>query len=154
MHESRPCPDARADRVRPRHASAVGVGVLARALGEAYLVAASRAKKDFSDLYARERIYRDDLKDQHLWCESLMEIDIEFRDSVEKVPWTDEYKVMVDDLTTTTNDVIAILDQCTKSKKIKTVHSLKDAADAAYLVRQRAAEKLRIALHLSTAPLR
>ena len=124
------------------------------ALGEAYLVAADRAKKDYASAFSRQGAYYDDLKYQHLWCHSFLVIDNEYLESVQGIPWTAEYQAQVDLVVSTTNDVIAILDKCTKSKSIKSIHKLEDQADAAYLVRQDAAEELRKALHLSTAPMR
>jgi hypothetical protein len=124
------------------------------ALGEAYLVAADRAKKDYAALFSRRGAYYDDVKYQQLWCRSFMRVDIEYLETVQAIPWTAEYQAHVDDVVKTTQDVIDVLEKCVKSKKIKTIHKLEDQADAAYLLRQDAAEALRKDLHLSTAPMR
>jgi hypothetical protein len=124
------------------------------ALGEAYVVAADLAARNYGKLFGRRGAYYDDVKYQHLWCDGFMSVDVEFLEDVEAIPWTAEYQAQADAVMATTRDVIAILEKCTKSKKIKTIHKLQDQADAAYLLRQKAADKLRRDLHLSTAPMR
>ena len=124
------------------------------ALGEAYIIAADLAGRNYAKLFERRGAYYDEVKYQHLWCDGFMSVDVEFLEDIEAIPWTDEYRVQADAVIDRTKDVIAILEKCLKSNKIKTIHKLEDQADTAYLARQKASDKLRRDLHLSTEPMR
>jgi hypothetical protein len=125
-----------------------------RALQEAYLVAADRAKRDYSQLFARQGLYRKTVQDLHFMCEGFKAIDVEFSESVKRIPWTAEYQEHVDAVLKKTDAIIRVLNQCIASKSIKNIKKYADKADLAYLSRQKASEQLRKDLHLSTEPMR
>lgn len=123
------------------------------ALGEAYLVAADRAGNDYDRLFLRQKAYGDTVKGWHLWCEAFLAVDLEFKERVEVIPWTEEYREQADAVLAETADVMALLESCTKSKSLKNIRKISGKVDAAYLERQKASERLRKDLHLSTRPL-
>jgi hypothetical protein len=117
-------------------------------LGEAYLVVADKANKSFERLGTHR--YLDTVKRIRSWCGKASEIDVEFLEGLEAIPFTEAYRAPADDLIATQKKVNALYTKCVKAKTLKAIKKVLQQIDAADAIRAEASVQLRKALYLST----